>query len=187
MAARAAGSGVAPERGESIWVWTCRRPSVASGHSKIRRDGEPRNIRYLFTQVAPSPFDRPVVSVTQRPGDHHAEPLPAVARDHIELRCSAYVRAYGRLDSYGHGRARTVRSSPGPTLSTSAGRCRVASIRATRCTLIRHRVRAGKRTRSRSPAVPAPALPSPRYAPMPALGLQSGWPRSSGQILRWAP
>ena len=29
---------------KSIWVCTCRRPSVASGHSKIRRDREPRNV-----------------------------------------------------------------------------------------------------------------------------------------------
>ncbi len=64
---------------------------------------------------------------------------------------SAHMRGWTAVATDGHGRCDSRRA---PTLSTSAGRCRVASIRATRCTLIRHRVRAGKRPRSRSPAVP---------------------------------
>src|SRR6266542_5728824 len=46
---------------ESIWLCTCRRPSVARGHSKIRRDRERRNV----LSVSQRSHRHPVHSIDQ--------------------------------------------------------------------------------------------------------------------------
>lgn len=60
---------------ESIRVCTCRRPSVANGHSRIGHYQEPRKVPDVPRRPpAPGPSDRSVVFVTQRPSAAGALP-----------------------------------------------------------------------------------------------------------------
>jgi len=163
---------------EPIWACTCRRPSVASGHSKIRRAREPRNVPSV-PQVAPAPgpFDRPVVFVTQRPRDDCAEPLPqsrattsssaarraAVGSATVERR--AGIRHPSTLSPYCAALPRSrpaVRRRPPPGAAPAASSASPAATPGSRPTRWLSRAAADRRSSPRRRRAAAAPPPGPR-------------------------